>query len=240
MVKNTVKACVSAYRDYSGPGRKIIYHSRYKYADRLKHHEDVVSSLAAGKKGGVVVFTTQVAEMSLDISVDLLVTDIAPVSSLIQRLGRLNRHGLEKAKPFIVVGAPALVYSEGDLKAAWAWVERLKGEVSQRDLQAAVGCDEAEVLTPRCHIFESEPSDTVPTQFRSNDTPTISVVLEHDAAKMKHMVWCDRARARTNCSIPMVLADKVKEILKLLPKEGYLPIVGTDIIYSEETGAEWA
>ena len=34
---------------------------------------------------------SQVAEMSLDLSADLLVTDLAPAPALIQRLGRLNR-----------------------------------------------------------------------------------------------------------------------------------------------------
>ncbi len=42
-------------------------------------------------KDGALAVTTQVAEMSLDISADLLVTDLAPVPALIQRLGRLNR-----------------------------------------------------------------------------------------------------------------------------------------------------
>lgn len=35
------------------------------------------------------------AEMSLDLSATLLVTDLAPVPALIQRLGRLNRRAEE-------------------------------------------------------------------------------------------------------------------------------------------------
>ena len=40
----------------------------------------------------MLAVTTQIAEMSLDISADLLITEYAPVYALIQRLGRLNRY----------------------------------------------------------------------------------------------------------------------------------------------------
>jgi len=74
----------------------MIYHSRVRYEDRVQRHKDVVTAFSPGSgQTGSLAICTQVAEMSLDISATLLVTEIAPVPSLIQRLGRLNRH----AKP---------------------------------------------------------------------------------------------------------------------------------------------
>lgn len=66
------------------------YHSRYRYRDRLIRHRTVIDGFSPGQPP-MVAITTQVAEMSLDLSADLLISDYAPVPSMIQRLGRLNR-----------------------------------------------------------------------------------------------------------------------------------------------------
>jgi CRISPR-associated endonuclease/helicase Cas3 len=75
-----------------------LYHSRFRYFERVEKHKAVVDSFKRRDKqkrplppSPVLAITTQVAEMSLDLSADLLVTDQAPPAALIQRLGRLNR-----------------------------------------------------------------------------------------------------------------------------------------------------
>ncbi len=65
------------------------YHSRFKYEDRKNRHRQVIDGF--DKDTAMIAVTTQVAEMSLDLDADILICEIAPVPSLIQRLGRLNR-----------------------------------------------------------------------------------------------------------------------------------------------------
>lgn len=74
------------------------YHSRYRYIDRLVRQRTVIDGFSPGQPAMLAV-TTQVAEMSLDLSADLLVTEYAPVPSLIQRLGRLNRFADQPKQP---------------------------------------------------------------------------------------------------------------------------------------------
>ncbi|NOT56087.1 MAG: CRISPR-associated endonuclease Cas3'', partial [Deltaproteobacteria bacterium] len=50
----------------------LIYHSRFRYEDRVRQHGRVIDAFRA--PGSVLAIATQVAEMSLDLSADLLVT----------------------------------------------------------------------------------------------------------------------------------------------------------------------
>jgi CRISPR-associated endonuclease/helicase Cas3 len=80
----------SANPDHTPP-----YHSRYTLPDRLALDAAVTARFgknAAAEPGGVILVATQVAEQSLDVDFDLLVTDLAPVDVLLQRIGRLHRH----------------------------------------------------------------------------------------------------------------------------------------------------
>lgn len=149
----------------------LLYHSRYRYEDRVKHHRAVISAFKPGAsqtfwfKGFSVIqspgsfdlwtisfiahlviglpilaVTTQVAEMSLDLSATLLVTQIADPAGLIQRLGRLNRKYCGFALDAIfypedpkMVGYP---YSKDDLNDGKALVGSFQGGVNQAQLAA--------------------------------------------------------------------------------------------------------
>lgn len=68
----------------------ILYHSEFIKRHRiLKEKEITEKDKWEGK--GLVLVATQVVEISLDIDFDVIFTEIAPIDSLVQRFGRVNR-----------------------------------------------------------------------------------------------------------------------------------------------------
>lgn len=70
-----------------------LFHARYTVADRRKIEDYVLDKYGkqAKREGGLLI-ATQVIEQSLDLDFDVLVSQIAPIEFLMQRMGRLWRH----------------------------------------------------------------------------------------------------------------------------------------------------
>jgi CRISPR-associated endonuclease/helicase Cas3 len=72
---------------------QVIVHGRFNAEDRKQKEADIIAH--AGVKQGdaapLLVIATQVVEVSLDIDMDVLFTDPAPLEALLQRFGRVNR-----------------------------------------------------------------------------------------------------------------------------------------------------
>ena len=201
-VRNRVEWANQTYRNCRERFDKVVvnvYHSRLRYKDRSIRHRRVIDAFK-GKSGGAMLLATQVAEMSLDLSADLLVTDLAPIPSLIQRMGRLNRRLTSEtpekersAKPALICHLPSnepkveLPYDTLQLETAKKWIAALlarKEPLSQRDLSEGFGqfseekefdLNKAEQLA----CFFSGLWQTRPGNIRG-EGHTISVILEGD------------------------------------------------------------
>jgi CRISPR-associated endonuclease/helicase Cas3 len=99
VVCNTVTRAVARYRALQDRfGERVhLAHSRFIGHDRARNDEWLRSTFgppgsADTARDGVIVVATQVVEQSLDIDFDLLVTDLAPIDLVLQRVGRLHRH----------------------------------------------------------------------------------------------------------------------------------------------------
>lgn len=89
-VVNTVDRCIGIAQALEQQDA-YCYHSRFLYEHRRDIHDAVVEKFHPDSHAGVIAITTQVCEMSLDLDADVLITEIAPATSLIQRMGRCNR-----------------------------------------------------------------------------------------------------------------------------------------------------
>lgn len=71
-----------------------LAHSRFLAFDRAHIDHDLVQRFGPNGKRPhcAIVVATQVAEQSLDVDFDLMITDIAPIDLILQRVGRLHRH----------------------------------------------------------------------------------------------------------------------------------------------------
>lgn len=192
---NAYKECLAEFAETSVE----IYHSRLKYEHRSERHRRVIDDFKRDGSAAILV-ATQVAEMSLDLSADLLITDIAPIPSLIQRMGRLNRRlnpktekHLREIKPALVNLLPedkqnSLPYEMEELKTAGEWISKLQKDLgdslSQKDLADCFTefSDEREFDIQKAEeraVFFSGLWQTRPGTTRGEGY-TISVILKDD------------------------------------------------------------
>lgn len=100
IIRNTVALAQETYRQIKSRCRDRgitfgLLHSRFPQFKRDENEAIWMERL--GKSGesrpqGCILVATQVIEQSVDIDADLLVTDLAPIDLILQRLGRLHRH----------------------------------------------------------------------------------------------------------------------------------------------------
>jgi len=105
-IVNTVDRAIQVYQALrkAAPDAAItLLHSRFRPNDRAAHLKEALEAVDPAGAGRIVV-ATQVVEAGVDFTSATLISDIAPWSSIVQRLGRCNRAG-------------------DDTEASFAWVE---------------------------------------------------------------------------------------------------------------------
>ncbi|MDO4610393.1 CRISPR-associated helicase Cas3' [Corynebacterium sp.] len=96
VVRNTVARAQETYgrlRDIYGDD-VFLLHSRFTGRDRQAREEALLGMLGPDgeRPERLIVVATQVIEQSLDVDFDVMVSDLAPMDLMIQRIGRLHRH----------------------------------------------------------------------------------------------------------------------------------------------------
>ncbi len=230
--------------------RPLVYHSRFRYCDRVARHQEMIAAFKPERVEPALAVCTQVAEMSLDISATLLVTELAPVPALIQRLGRLNRFARpnQPPRPFVVVepldeqgNFSATPYGEdSDQYGPWPqqareWLKRLgSGPLSQRDLAKA--WEETAVTgPPRPHPslwLDGGPRTLVDTI--RDPSPGLLVLLEQDTEPVKR-----DAKELIKRVLPMPPPPKSFSWKEWDRLRGVRVVPEQYILYDPKRGAQW-
>ena len=240
---NQVKRAQAVYDELQGFGASLeTYHSRFKYEHRKERHRNVIEGFT--RAGAFIAVTTQVAEMSLDLDADILISELAPVPSLIQRLGRLNRQITPENKGtprpayfYPPQGNDAKPYKDAEIQTAKHWVEKLINldrPLNQIDLADSFrGLPQPE--------YDGELLDTTTNWLDSGwfaePEPvrdlaiSISVIMDEDKVACRQS-----AEERVKKAIPMNFDNRMENWFEL---KGHLIAPPNAIDYDERRGARW-
>lgn len=99
VVRSTVKSAQETYEELRQSfGEDVrLMHARFTSYDRLENDKWLLRNFGPPKSAPdrpqrAIIVATQVVEQSLDIDFDILISDLAPIDLLFQRMGRVHRH----------------------------------------------------------------------------------------------------------------------------------------------------
>jgi CRISPR-associated endonuclease/helicase Cas3 len=270
-VCNTVSDAVQVAREackWSGLASDsiIIYHARFRYKDRVERQKQVLDEFAyytegetkgqRRKPGACLVITTQVCEMSLDISADLMVVAECPLPSLVQRLGRLNRYAVSDDPWTCLVypfhGEPYNEEADCTYKRSYR-ISMAAAREAVKEL-AEKPCSQSDLAERLEQMLETEEIEgysawlkdgwlTVPSQLREG-SQSITLIREDDFDNIKEQLGPRYAkRSRWNAAKLASWTIPMSNTNGFYPTDrvGGYPVAAQDTItYSNEEGAAWA
>ena len=72
-----------------------LFHARFPFGDRKRKEDNCLKAFGKGERDThkkTILVATQIIEQSLDLDFDIMITELAPVDLVLQRMGRLHRH----------------------------------------------------------------------------------------------------------------------------------------------------
>lgn len=229
VIFNTVKKAQSEFKRLTELFPNVpamLIHSRFRRGDRValenrlkaEFNGDGSEKYSNGLMPCLVV-STQVVEVSLDISFDRMITQVAPLDALIQRFGRVNRKrtndSIGKYKPVHVIqlNGSALPYKIETLKASFDQLPN--GEVlKERSLQAKIDMVYPSLDTKEIdvHLIYHDGKYRI-KELCNKPNSVIIDALEIESATC--ILACDREKylmARWNERVPMEIPINFKTI----------------------------
>jgi CRISPR-associated endonuclease/helicase Cas3 len=207
MVYNTINKAQNAYLTLKEKFPNIpmmLIHSRFKRGDRVALETRLKSEFngdGSVKFGNglmpCLVISTQVVEVSLDISFDRMITQAAPLDGLIQRFGRVNRKRnkdtIGKYKPVHVIKPVGNVmpYKMEILRASYEQLPDNFDLLEERTLQEKIDIVFPELNTKEIdmHLIYKDGGYSI-KELTNNKKAVIVEALEIESATC--ILECDR------------------------------------------------
>lgn len=129
VVVNMVDTARAVHHELSSHGDCILIIGRARPIERDVLAQEIMACAGTGTRDkgrrALFVVATQTIEVGLDLDFDALVSELAPVSALRQRFGRLDRLGELGTSHASIVKVPAAKwpYAKEQLDDAWSWLE---------------------------------------------------------------------------------------------------------------------
>lgn len=194
---------------------KMLIHSRFKRGDRVKLESKLKSEFNGDQTtqfgnglNPCIVVSTQVVEVSLDISFDRMITQCAPLDSLIQRFGRVNRkrtiNTLGKYKPVHIVAPQKMVlpYKSDVLRKSFDQLPDNGAVLQEIELQSKIDAvySDLDLKEIDIHLIYKNGAYTL-KELTSNkkavllealEIESASCILEEDRDKYLEADWDER------------------------------------------------
>lgn len=187
VVANTIRTARSAFQHLRQQGqRAVLLIGRCREFERTQLLDTWLGHIEVGSKrafeGRAFVVATQTIEVGVNLDFDLLVTECAPWSSLVQRFGRVNRVGDRDPQGSVIVYCERLhrddaVY-EGATQATWEFLTEHAVPVtvaSPRDLGKVRPGDEIDMGPLEVRTLTS----SVPTGARAPERRVPVALVAH-------------------------------------------------------------
>lgn len=202
VVCNTVQKAQSLYESIKGriDCEVILLHSRFLDEDRAKKEKRIKELFTTKSNDKGILIATQVIEVGLDISCDTMLTELAPIDSLIQRAGRCARKGgkgelyifdVESSAPYereMLETTKKVLTERNTERLDWEEEKRLVNEILgerfQRYLNPENGAKILNKLAKGAFLGKRKlVEETV------RDIPSCEVTIHHDPADLGYNVF---------------------------------------------------
>ena len=106
----------------------VLVHSRFRPSERRELNR-ILASTVDDPDRGIIIVSTQAVEAGVDISSHTMITELAPITSMVQRFGRCNRRGEHKhdAQIFWIDAGKSdtAPYEDSAVKESRDWISQL-------------------------------------------------------------------------------------------------------------------